>query len=218
MIRYDVRGYGRSSDPVIGSPYSDFADLKVLLDHLGVDSVHVIGWSFGSAIAFDFATAYPDRVISLTSVGPWVIGHSSKLVDEYFEQAAAVVDAITEHGTAVGPDAFVDIILGETIFDESADEFMRQVGSDTSFWTFANPSQAVALEPSAASRLGSVTFPILVVTAEHDLPACRDMADFIVSEAQNARLIDMGDTGHLMHIEKPKEFNANLLEFLAQSR
>ena len=217
VIRYDVRGYGQSSDPVIGSPYSNHSDLESLLDYLDVGTAHVVGWSFGSGIAFDFATAHSDRVISLTSVGPWVNGHSSKAINELYEQALAVADEIEKNGASAGPDAFVDLILAKTIFDKSADDFMRRVGSDTSFWTFANPSQTVALNPSAASRLSNVTFPILVVTAEHDLPACRDMADFIVSEAQYVRRIDMVGTGHLMHIEKPKEFNANLLEFLAES-
>ena len=216
VIRYDVRGYGQSSDPVIGSSYSDFADLEALLNHLDVGSAHIVGWSFGSAIAFDFATAHSDRVISLTSVGPWVNGHSSRAIEELFEQFAAVTDAVAQRGADAGPDAFVDFVLAGTIFDKSADEFVRRIGADTSFWTFANPSQTVALLPSAAMRLTEVDFPILVVTAEHDLPACRDMGNFILSEAPNARQIVLMDTGHLMHIEKPKEFNAVLFEFLGQ--
>ena len=50
VIRYDVRGYGKSSVPVIGSPYSDFSDLAELLDYLDVDDAHVIGWSMGSGV------------------------------------------------------------------------------------------------------------------------------------------------------------------------
>ena len=218
VIRYDVRGWGQSADPVIGTPYSDFSDLAALLDHLGLESAHIVGWSMGSGIAFDFVTAYPDRARSLVSVGPWVFGHRTEAITKAFEHAGAVAKAASEGGAEAGANAFVDHILDDTVIDESADKFLRAVGSESSFWTWTNPNQALSLKPNAASQLSSLTIPILVVTAEHDLPACRDMADFIMSEADNARRIVLADTGHLMHIEKPDEFNAKVVEFLAAPR
>jgi alpha-beta hydrolase superfamily lysophospholipase len=41
VIRYDVRGFGESSLPEEGRPYSDHEDLATLLDHLGVEAAHV---------------------------------------------------------------------------------------------------------------------------------------------------------------------------------
>jgi pimeloyl-ACP methyl ester carboxylesterase len=214
VIRYDVRGWGRSSDPVIGSPYSDFSDLAELLDHISVESAHIVGWSMGSGIAFDFVTAYPGRAKSLVSVGPWVFGYHSKTIGKLYERIGAVAEAVSAGGAEAGANAFVDFVLDGTVFDESADMFMRTVGSESSFWTFTNPSQTISLEPSAASQLNSLAIPILVVTSEYDLPACREMGDFIVSNAPNARQVVMRDTGHLMHIEKPDEFNREVREFL----
>jgi pimeloyl-ACP methyl ester carboxylesterase len=208
----------QSADPVIGSPYSNFSDLAALLDHLDVESAHIVGWSMGSGIAFDFVTAYPDRARSLVSVGPWVFGHRTEAISKTFEQAGAVVEAASEGGAEAGANAFVDYILADTVIDESADKFIRAVGSASSFWTWTNPNQELSLKPNAASQLSSLTIPILVVTAEHDLPACHDMADFIISEAQNAHRTVLADTGHLMHIEKPDEFNAKVVEFLAAPR
>lgn len=218
VIRYDVRGWGQSADPVIGSPYSDFSDLAALLDHLDVENAHIVGWSMGSGIAFDFATAYPDRARSLVSVGPWVFGHRTEAITKAFEHAGAVAEAARKGGAEAGANAFVDYILDDTVIDESADKFLRAVGSESSFWTWTNPNQALSLKPNAASQLSSLTIPILVVTAEHDLPACHDMADFIMSEAENARRIVLADTGHLMHIEKPNEFNGKVVEFFAALR
>ena len=214
-IRYDARGWGRSSDPVVGSPFSDISDLAALLDHINVESVHIVGWSWGSGVAFDFVTAYPDRARSLVSVGPWIFGHQSEAISLLGERAGAVVEAASKGGAAAGANAFVDFVLDPTVIDPSADEFLRNVGSESSFWRFTNPSQRIALQPRAASQLSSLEIPILVVTSEHDLPSCRDMADFIVSNAQNASLVLMQNTGHLMHIEKPDEFNKEVFEFLA---
>jgi 3-oxoadipate enol-lactonase len=218
VIRYDVRGYGRSSVPVVGAAYSDSADLAALLEYLDTDDAHIIGWSMGSGVAFDFATAFPERTKSLVSVGPWVNGYSSEAVDALIVQMGRVADAVAEGGALAGSNAFADLVLGESIFKESADEFMRKVGSEYSWWVFANPSPAIALEPSAASQLSNLAIPVLVITAEHDLPACREIGKLIDSTVPNARQVLLKSTGHLMHIEKPAEFNTVLLAFLDDSR
>jgi pimeloyl-ACP methyl ester carboxylesterase len=214
VIRYDVRGWGQSTDPVIGSPFSDFSDLAALLNFLEVRSAHIVGWSFGSGIAFDFVTAYPDRAKSLVSVGPWVYGYHSNAIERWYERVSAIAEVAAAGGADAAANAFVDIGLEGTVFEESVDAFIRNVGSESSFWRFTHPSQEIALKPSAASQLNSLEIPILVVTSEYDLPACRDMADFIVSNAQTTRLVLMEATGHLMHIEKSEEFNTEVLDFL----
>lgn len=217
VIRYDVRGYGQSSEPIIGKPYSDSSDLSDLMDHLGVNSAHIVGWSFGSGVAFDFAVAHPQRTKSIVSVGPWINGFSSEAVDELFAQMGAVSDAVAQGGAIAGSNAFVDIVLGDTIFDQDADRFMRQLGAEYSWWAFSNPSQIVPVTPSAAMRIDGLDIPILVVTAEHDLPVCQEAGEFIVSNAPNAHRIVMKDTGHLMHIEQPRVFNSLLLTFWSES-
>jgi pimeloyl-ACP methyl ester carboxylesterase len=218
VIRYDVRGYGNSSVPVLGFPYSDYSDLAELLDFLGVDDAHIVGWSMGSGVAFDFAVAFPQRTKSLVSVGPWVNGYSSESVDHLFAQMGAVAEAVADGGPVAGSNTFADLVLGESIFEDSADEFMRSVGSEYSWWAFANPSQTIALDPDAASQLGDLAIPVLVITSEHDLPVCREVGDLIDSTVPNSRQVILQDTGHLMHIERPGAFNAALLEFLNESR
>jgi pimeloyl-ACP methyl ester carboxylesterase len=98
VIRYDVRGFGRSSLPVEHEAYSAHEDLAVLLDHLGVKSAHIGGWSMGSGIAIDFVLAYPERAKSLISVGPWVFGYSSQAARSLFADVRAVSTALAEGG------------------------------------------------------------------------------------------------------------------------
>lgn len=87
VVRYDNRDTGKSSrikapvrrDQLVRAfatgkarvPYtmSDLADDAVaLLDHLGLDSAHVVGVSMGGMIAQTAAVEHPSRVRSLTSI------------------------------------------------------------------------------------------------------------------------------------------------------
>lgn len=89
VIRYDNRDVGLSSwfdgavDDVEGSimkafmgepvesPYtlSDMAaDGMALLEHLGIDTAHVMGSSMGGMVVQTMAIEHPDRVLSMTSV------------------------------------------------------------------------------------------------------------------------------------------------------
>ncbi len=60
VVRYDVRGYGRSSR-LTGEPYSHVRDLAALLDFLEVPLTTLVGCSMGGAIAIDFTLEHPDR-------------------------------------------------------------------------------------------------------------------------------------------------------------
>ncbi|MFJ5222762.1 alpha/beta fold hydrolase [Streptomyces sp. NPDC088400] len=49
VITYDRRGFGRSSQPVVGYDYDTFAaDLNALLDHLRLPEVDLVGFSMGT--------------------------------------------------------------------------------------------------------------------------------------------------------------------------
>jgi len=63
---YDLRGHGYSDAPPAGYRTADLADdLAGLLDHLGIERPHVVGHSFGGAVALHHAVLRPDRVRSL---------------------------------------------------------------------------------------------------------------------------------------------------------
>ena len=69
VVRLDARGLGRSTVPPPGYSWSlsGFGqDLNGLLDHLGLDKVHLIGETVGGTVAMRFAYDHPERLKSLT--------------------------------------------------------------------------------------------------------------------------------------------------------
>jgi len=65
VVRLDLRGFGKSTSEA--TPFSDIDDLVGLLDHLGIERVHVVGLSMGARVIVDFALAHPERVHALVS-------------------------------------------------------------------------------------------------------------------------------------------------------
>jgi non-heme chloroperoxidase len=72
VITYDRRGFGRSSQPVLGYDYDTFAaDLDRLLKQLDVHEVVLVGHSMGSGEVTRYLAAYgSDRVVRGVLVSP----------------------------------------------------------------------------------------------------------------------------------------------------
>lgn len=62
--------------------------------------------------------------------------------------------------------------------------------------------------------MGDINVPTLVITAEHDIPACLEIADLLYESVPKSKKVVMSGTGHLMHMEQPQIFNKTLDKFL----
>lgn len=71
-IRMDLRGHGRSAKPHQVEAYDMelvLADVLAVLDAADVESVHLVGYSFGARVGLQLAAAAPSRLRSLTALG-----------------------------------------------------------------------------------------------------------------------------------------------------
>ena len=86
-VTFDHRGFGHSLDVPEGPGAAKFVDdLRGLLDHLGIESAHLVAQSMGGRTMLGFAVRYPSRVRSLVmadTVGgmnvPEVAGRAAQL-------------------------------------------------------------------------------------------------------------------------------------------
>ena len=66
VITPDNRGTGKSDKPLDGYAIANLArDVLGLLDALGIDRAHILGYSMGGAIAQEFVRQFPERVAGL---------------------------------------------------------------------------------------------------------------------------------------------------------
>jgi pimeloyl-ACP methyl ester carboxylesterase len=221
VLRYDIRGYGKSALPDSNQLYRDTEDLKALMDFLGINKANICGLSLGSFIAIDFALAFPEKCISLIPVGPRVAGDGT---DEYKTPSADSVRKIIAKTTdlAKTKDAkeATDYLwtgnhaMGRCVVSPKTREALLKMGYEYTWWRYIYPSKREYLFPMAIKKLNEIKIPTLVVSAEYDLELCKEVAAILVKEVHGAKLISIKGAGHMMNMDKPKEFNKAISEFI----
>ena len=63
-------------------------------------------------------------------------------------------------------------------------------------------------------RVGAITAPVLVVSAEDDLVTPPKYGDFLETSIATASRVHIMDAGHIVPMEKPEEVNRAIIEFL----
>ena len=175
IIRYDVRGFGKSSLPVEGEPYSHHEDLAALLGHLGILKAHIVGLSMGSGIAVDFVVGHPAMSRSLVAAGPWVFGHSSPAASELVAVFAEAAAALKQEGVEAALDSmYAAPLVTESTRDTAVLQRMREIASDYSFWHLSHSDPQTVLQLSSLERLAEISVPTLVVVGVRELTACRE--------------------------------------------
>lgn len=217
VIRYDCRGFGRTV--VDDVPYSNREDLRLLLDHLDVDSTHLLGISRGSMIATDFTLERPERVRSLTWVAGGLRGfevEDPRLTDvwpemERLEEArdwAPLVELETQiwtDGPGQAPDR-VDPAIRRQMIAWNMENYLAD----------QNPNQPMQPDVPAVERLGEIKVPTLLMWGTLDELGVLRSGEKMSAEMANARSHVFEGVAHMVNLERPAEFNRFVQEFVAE--
>lgn len=235
VVRYDNRDTGRSSrvrarvkrghlvrafaGRRVRPPYTmgDLAgDAVALLDHLGLDSAHVVGVSMGGMIAQTVAVEHPTRVRSLTSISsttgrrsvgwqhpallPRLIAPRKAGREAYVESSVAMWSLIGSAGYPNDPEA-LRTRAGET-FDRgvSASGAVRQM-------------LAILTQPDRTPRLRSLRVPALVIHGTADKMVHVSGGRSTAAAIPGAELLLVEEMGH----DLPAELFGTFVEAIART-
>jgi pimeloyl-ACP methyl ester carboxylesterase len=219
VLRYDARGFGRSSiEP--GRRYAHHEDLAAVLDACGIGRTLLLACSGGAATALDFALAWPERVSALVLVGAGYWGRYADATPaaRAFLQAVRARDvpglidsslrAFTD-GPRRRPEE-VDAAVRRRVDAMTSRLFRRP----TSYWTGAAHDQRTP-QPDALTRLHELRMPVRLLVGSEDQPEVHALSQQLVTGIAGARLEVLPDAGHHANLEVPQAVLAAVREVSA---
>ena len=211
VVRYDPRGVGRSDLPQ--EPFSHYEDLYALLKLLGIESTHVIGFSFGGGVALDFTVAHPEMAESLILIAP---GLSS-----WKDELAPVLAELSQLAAEEGASKAVEMLLADpsmpTAEQVEARQQMSEIFEDSPQLFdsgFAYLRSMEPLDPPAEERLQEIEVPTLLIVGERDHPGIHENVNALQEGIEGARKVLIMGVGHMVSLEHPEELRRIVLDFL----
>jgi pimeloyl-ACP methyl ester carboxylesterase len=216
VMRYDVRGFGKSALPIVRKEYSHSKDLKALLKQFRISHAYIAGLSMGGRIALDFTLEYPEATKALILVDSTIGGFRdwSKTWSELWE---SVWKEAKENCVEAAKEVMKNCPLFKPAFEKPDVAFrLTQMISDYSGWHFVNTDPLHSSDPPAIERLQEIKVPSLIIVGERDLPDFHTIACILNKKIQNSKRIILKGAGHVSNMETPREFNEAILSFLAK--
>jgi 3-oxoadipate enol-lactonase len=212
VVRVDVRGHGAS--PVTKRPYSldELAlDVEAVLARCAIGTAHWVGLSMGGMIGQAFALARPRRLAKLV-----LANTTSSYGAEGPKMWEARAKAVEEGGMA----AITELAMTRYFSEPFRERHPEAVGRIRARFLATDPRGYIgccdairALDYSA--RLPAVRAPTLVIAGEKDAGTPPSMSEAIAAAIPAARLAVIPGAAHLSAVEKPREFNALVRDFLS---
>jgi 4,5:9,10-diseco-3-hydroxy-5,9,17-trioxoandrosta-1(10),2-diene-4-oate hydrolase len=222
----DQPGFGRSAAPPVEGNYFTFSarSLASLLDHLGIERVHLIGNSLGGGTAVRFALDYPDRADRLALMGPGGLS-----LNVFSPDPTEGVSRLAAFAAPPGPNrekmaAFLRTLVfrQQLITDELIDEryalactpeaVASMVALGASFYDPAYAHDGMLWRE--AHRLRN---EVLLIWGREDRVNPLDGALIALKQIRKAQLHVFGGCGHWAQLEKFDEFNRLTLDFLGST-
>jgi pimeloyl-ACP methyl ester carboxylesterase len=214
VVAVDLRGFGET--PNASGPFSNVDDLREVLDELGIERATVVGGSYGAKVALGFAVAHPERVERLVLCPPVLPGWewSERVRRGWQEEEEAYEAGDLDRAAEVNVELWVD---GPNRGPDEVDPAVRDLVRAMQRHAFELPEPDPPPEPAPdpAVRLADVHVPTLVVVGDQDVEDFLAMADAAAGGIPGAHKVVIEGAAHVIALEKPEEFNAALLAFLA---
>ena len=207
-IGVDLPGYGRSPAATEGLTMPDVAQACwEAVDEATGDPAILVGLSVGSNVVMHMARQRPARTRAIILSG-WgyhpVKTFAYSRIESYQREGIAFR---REHAQADFSPAFRQTPLGQYFVDLFTERNARVDVATiiTMFRALAEP------DPDWLFDLGGI--PMLTITGSED--AAHPAAFALQERVQGSELVTIQDAGHACNMEKPWEFDAHLLGFLA---
>ena len=227
VVAPDLYGYGETDSWPGTRPFS-LSQEAALVDAVlppGGHSVHLVGHSYGGAVALRFAVEQPERVRSLVLIEPvalhllWEEAPNQvnrPLYREVRTIASIVARAATRGDYRSAASRFIDYWNGKGAWSRlepslQADLARRIPKIALDFWAAMN-------EASAAADYRGIGAPTLILRGSRSPAPAKRIAEIVAESLRRARLQTIEGAGHMLPLTHPEAVNAAIATHLQRCR
>lgn len=217
VITVDLLGHGRTESPDAPMRYAmerAASDLIGVLDALGEEKTHLLGYSMGGRLALYMALEYPQRFrrLILESASPGLRTEAER--QARMEQDEALAARIENEGIP----AFADYWTNLPLFSSQSREVRERLHAqrlNNNPHGLANSLRGMGTgaQPSLWGRLGELYLPTLLMCGALDTKF-RGINAEMQALISDAELVIVPDAGHTIHAEQAECFCTNVMRFL----
>lgn len=239
LLYYDQRGRGKSGrdeQPDDVTLESEIEDLENVRKYFQLESVALLGHSWGNVLALEYAIRYPAHVSHLIILNTAPVSHEdylslrksrrAKTPADIEELKARASEAKYREGD---PDTVADyyrVHFRSTI--RQPKQLEQGIQSLRASFTKEGILKARAIEKrlcnetwfldeyDLAPQLRGLNIPTLVIHGDYDFVPV-ECSEHIAQAIPNARFVLLKDTGHFSYLESPREVHKEIDDLLLRS-
>ncbi len=206
-ISYERRTWGRSR-PTDDAHQPGFQgdDLHGLVEHLGLDTFHVVATAAGGITGIDYALSHPERVRSLVAANTIGGVQDAEYLDVQRRLRPAEIQNLPVDLRELGPSYRGTDPEGAARWLE-IDHSTRPYG--------VLPTQPLR-EPITYARLATMRVPTLILAGEADILSPPALMRMLAAAIPTSRYVSLTEAGHAGFWERPQVWNGLVLEFIGQ--
>jgi proline-specific peptidase len=212
VVAWDAPGCGGSDDPPGWFRMSDYADcLAGFVTALGLSQPHVLGISFGGALALAFCARQPTMPRSLILAGAYAGWAGSLSPDEVRRRVQRISEEVTRR-----PEEWMPRYVAGMLTDTAPEKMVEQVLALTSdIRPAANLTMLRAMaEADLRDVLSRIDVPTLVLHGDRDARSPLTVGRELHERIPGSRLVVLPGVGHLSNMEAAEPFNRQVRAFL----
>jgi pimeloyl-ACP methyl ester carboxylesterase len=212
VIAWDLPGCGGSDDPPEGATIADYADAVAgFVAALALERPHLCGLSFGAGLALGVYRHHPQLPRSLVLASGYAGWKGSLPPEEVEARIRRVREEIRKP-----PESWVDGYLPGFFAREVPPEILEKVRSI--MLDVRAPGTLAMLSAFADADLRDVlptiAVPTLVLCGDADVRAPRSVAEALHAAIPRSELVVLPGVGHVINLEVPDLFDAEVRRFL----
>ena len=241
LVYFDQRGRGRSADGVRPDEVSlttDIDDIERVRQHFGLSAPTLLGHSWGTVLALEYALRHPTRVTRLILMNP-APASSADAVLLRKAYLAQLGDAMNPQRTIVAGDAYQQGDP-EAVAARYRIHFTHALAKASHYAALMRAMRSAFIAQGAGGilkaraienhlmedtwqqpaynllpRLAAVGIATLVLWGDHDFIP-REISEYVAQALPQARLITLEDCGHFAYLECPAAVRTALQDFARQ--